>query len=115
MTLVPQGEPPSHPELLDWLANDFIANGWSLKHTIRQIVLSQTYRQDSVANVDLDPEQIATVDPTNTLLHRHACPTLAIGVDSRCDSCRFRSTQSDAIWTGRADISHTFHDRSWCS
>ncbi len=65
----PQGEPPSHPELLDWLAHDFVANGWSLKHTIREIVLSQTYRQDSVANVDSDPEQIATVDPTNTLLH----------------------------------------------
>ena len=42
-----QGTPPTHPELLDWLASDHMANGWSMKHTIRQIVLSATYQQVS--------------------------------------------------------------------
>ena len=66
----PQGQSPSHPLLLDWLAQDFINHDWSLKHTIEQIVMSQTYRQQSVANERLDAERIATSDPTNALLHR---------------------------------------------
>ncbi len=66
----PQGQPPSHPELLEWLASGFVANGWSLKDLIRSVVLSQTYRQDSVARPRLDPQRIATVDPTNALLYR---------------------------------------------
>ena len=42
-----QGAPPTHPKLLDWLANDFVENGWDVKRTIRQIVTSATYRQTS--------------------------------------------------------------------
>lgn len=45
-----QGESPSHPELLDYLAINFMENGWSLKKLHRQIVLSATYRQDSKAS-----------------------------------------------------------------
>ena len=41
------GAPPSHPQLLDWLANDFVDHGWSIKHLHRRIVTSQTYRQSS--------------------------------------------------------------------
>jgi hypothetical protein len=41
------GEKPSHPELLDWLASEFMANGWSLKWLHRQILLSSTYQQSS--------------------------------------------------------------------
>jgi hypothetical protein len=44
----PQGQLPSHPELLDWLAHDFATHGWSIKRMIRQIVLSRTYGQASV-------------------------------------------------------------------
>lgn len=54
-----QGEPPSHPELLDWLSRDFVARGWDLKRLLRQIVLSATYRQSSTLTRDLmvrDPE-----------------------------------------------------------
>ncbi|HEV3167960.1 MAG TPA: DUF1549 and DUF1553 domain-containing protein, partial [Isosphaeraceae bacterium] len=54
-----QGEPPTHPELLDWLARDFIDHGWSLKHLHRLILLSSTYQMESVANgrgAQLDPE-----------------------------------------------------------
>ena len=42
------GEPPSHPELLDYLASEFIKNGWSTKQLVRRIVLSRTWRQSSV-------------------------------------------------------------------
>lgn len=66
----PMGQEPSHPGLLDWLANDFSANGWSVKHTIREILLSNTYRQSSVASGDLDLAHIANIDPDNILLHR---------------------------------------------
>jgi hypothetical protein len=59
------GEPPSHPELLDHLAIDFVANGWSLKKLIRQIVLSRTYRQASTFNA-----AAFQVDPDNRLLWR---------------------------------------------
>jgi hypothetical protein len=42
-----QGEAPSHPELLDWLAAEFMESGWDLKHMVRLIVMSHTYRQSS--------------------------------------------------------------------
>jgi len=42
-----QGEPPTHPELLDWLASELKSNGWSMKKILKTIVLSQTYRQSS--------------------------------------------------------------------
>jgi hypothetical protein len=44
-----QGELPTHPELLDWLARDFVEHGWCLKRLHRQIVLSSTYRMSAVA------------------------------------------------------------------
>jgi hypothetical protein len=56
-----QGSPPSHPELLDWLARDFISGGWDFKRACRQIVLSATYLQESRADAalrDRDPENI---------------------------------------------------------
>ena len=60
-----QGEPPSHPELLDWLAADFVANGWDVKRTLKQMVMSPTYRQSS----RVTPELLAA-DPENRLLAR---------------------------------------------
>ncbi len=60
-----QGEPPTHPELLDWLAVEFPRRGWSMKAMHRLIVTSATYRQDSRATV----EQTAR-DPRNELLAR---------------------------------------------
>jgi hypothetical protein len=56
-------EAPSHPELLDWLARDFVANGWNVKRLCRQIVLSATFQQDSA----LRPE-VSTIDPHFRLL-----------------------------------------------
>lgn len=47
-----QGQPPSHPELLDRLAIDFVQDRWSIKRSLRRIVLSRTYRQSSVVPAD---------------------------------------------------------------
>lgn len=59
-------EPPSHPELLDWLATQFIEDGWSIKKLHRRIVLSATYQQSSqVAGA------VASRDPENRLLGRN--------------------------------------------
>jgi hypothetical protein len=63
------GAPPSHPQLLDWLATEFVARGWSLKALHRLILTSSTYRQTSM----FDPVAQATakqVDPENRLLWR---------------------------------------------
>jgi hypothetical protein len=60
-----QGELPSHPELLDWLATDFIASGWDMKALVRNIVTSRTYRQSAAASAELLKK-----DPRNELLAR---------------------------------------------
>ena len=59
------GQPPTHPELLDHLAQQLIDEGWSTKRMLRQIMLSQTYQMSS----QLRPEA-AAIDPDNQLLHR---------------------------------------------
>ena len=54
-----QGEQPSHPELLDWLAIDFVESGWDVKRFLKQIVMSATYQQSSkvtAAKLAIDPE-----------------------------------------------------------
>jgi hypothetical protein len=61
-----QGDSPSHPELLDWLARDFMAHGWDVKRLCRQIALSATYQQSSTPR---DPK-LFTRDPANRLLAR---------------------------------------------
>jgi len=59
------GQQPSHPELLDWLANDFLKNGQSFKHLHRLIVTSATYRQSSQSNADAE-----AIDGENQFLGR---------------------------------------------
>jgi hypothetical protein len=58
-------EPPSHPELLDWLAMNFMTNGWSLKKIHREIMLSSVYQQASASN-----PRYTEIDPGNRLLWR---------------------------------------------
>ena len=60
-----QGEPPSHPELLDWLASEFMRLGWSRKALVRLIVTSSTYRQASLAR-----DGASQRDPDNSRLAR---------------------------------------------
>ncbi|REK19626.1 MAG: DUF1553 domain-containing protein [Planctomycetota bacterium] len=63
------GDPPTHPDLLDWLAVEFVERGWSIKQMHRLMVTSSTYRQASRVDLD-DPAQAkaAAVDPDNELL-----------------------------------------------
>lgn len=60
-----QGAPPSHPELLDWLAAEFVADGWDVQRCIKRIVTSHAYRQNSA----FSPELLRR-DPDNRLLAR---------------------------------------------
>ncbi|MEN9636775.1 MAG: hypothetical protein RL077_5179 [Verrucomicrobiota bacterium] len=60
-----QGERPTHPELLDWLAVEFMESGWDVKHLLTLMTTSATYRQDSAS----DAHQLAR-DPENRLLGR---------------------------------------------
>lgn len=61
------GEKPTHPELLDHLAHRFVASGWSIKQLIRQMVLSSTFQQSSLADAE-----VAHADPDNRMLaHMH--------------------------------------------
>ncbi|MEQ9408917.1 MAG: DUF1553 domain-containing protein [Fuerstiella sp.] len=60
-----QGEWPSHPELLDWLAVELVESGWNIKHMLRTIVMSRTYRQSADCS-----SALLQADPENRLLAR---------------------------------------------
>jgi len=60
-----QGERPTHPELLDWLAVEFMESGWNLRHILKLITTSETYAQSSVVT-----PQLLNMDPENKLLAR---------------------------------------------
>lgn len=60
-----QGARPTHPELLDWLASDFVEHGWSLKRLHRQILTSRAWRQSSTKRPEAE-----RIDPENRLWHR---------------------------------------------
>ena len=62
-----QGDRPTHPELLDWLASEYVERGWSTKQMIRLMVTSAAYRQSSNARPELEAK-----DPDNTLLARQS-------------------------------------------
>ncbi len=62
-----QGEFPTHPELLDSLATEFIDSGWNIKHMVKLIVMSETYRQSSLMQ-----DELAEIDPYNRLLARQS-------------------------------------------
>jgi hypothetical protein len=86
-----QGETPSHPELLDWLARDFVNHGWDFKRLCRQMVLSATYGQDSRATPELRAK-----DPANILLARGPAKRLT-GEDIRDQALSLSGMLQDAI------------------
>ena len=89
------GEPPSHPELLDYLADDFRTGGWDVKGLIRRLVLSRTYRMSSA----LEPAAEAA-DPTNVLLHR--APVRRLTAEQIRDSLLAVSGRLDGKTYGRS-------------
>jgi hypothetical protein len=79
-----QGQLPSHPELLDWLAQSFIASGWDVKGLLKRIVTSATYRQDSLCSPDVHAR-----DPDNVLLAR--APRVRLPAEVIRDTALFTS------------------------
>jgi hypothetical protein len=88
------GQPPSHPELLDWLAAELIANNWSLKSLHRAIVLSKTYRQSSQSN-----EKGLEIDADCRLLWRY--PHRRLEAEAIRDSILAVSGQLNTAMFGR--------------
>jgi hypothetical protein len=88
------GEKPTHPELLDYLANELIREGWSTKKLVRRLVLSRTFRQ---AGVVTDEAQVR--DPGNRL--RHHYPTRRLEAEAVRDSLLAVSGRLDAKLYGR--------------
>ncbi|MFN3648313.1 MAG: DUF1553 domain-containing protein [Armatimonadota bacterium] len=74
-----QGELPTHPELLDWLARELVRSGWDVKALLKQVVLSSTYRQVSALRPDLKER-----DPENDLLARG--PSHRLGAEAIRDT-----------------------------
>ena len=90
-----QAEPPSHPELLDWLASSLMQRGWSTKKLVRDIVLSATYQQSSD-----DRAEAAAVDADNQLLWR--ANRRRMDFESMRDAMLATSGQLDPALGGRA-------------
>lgn len=88
------GDKPSHPQLLDWLARDFVKNNWSTKQLIRQLVLSATFRQSSSVS-----ESARQRDPANRLLNHY--PTRRMEAEEIRDSMLAVSGRLDPKLFGR--------------
>ncbi|MFC4872498.1 DUF1553 domain-containing protein [Negadavirga shengliensis] len=108
-----QGQLPSHPLLLDWLAVDFVASGWDTKRLIKQMVMSATYRQQSTANEELkgaDPENILLArGPRHRLLgefirdnYLHASGLLV----TRPGGPSVKTYQPEGLWEEKGEFSH---------
>ena len=91
-----QGERPSHPELLDWLATEFVARGWSMKELHRLLMNSRTYRQASEVQPDVD-----RLDPENRLLSRMLMRR--VNAEALRDSLLFVSGRLDERMFGPSD------------
>jgi hypothetical protein len=90
------GAAPSHPELLDWLAREFVQQGWSIKAMHRLMLTSATYRQSAM--VSLDAERL---DPANSLYSR--MPLRRLDAEQLYDSLLDVAGQLDATCFGPAD------------
>jgi len=98
-------EPPTHPELLDWLVARFVEDGWSLKKLHRRIMLSATYRQSSKI-----PRETFDQDPENRLAGRFTARRLE--AEAIRDAILTVSGQLDLTAGGPADVDFTIRRRS---
>ena len=92
------GSLPTHPELLEYLAGEFIRNGWSTKKLIREMMLSRAYQQSSLA-ADF-PKTAGLADPQTSRSRQraalaHAAAASRIGSDSRLDARRQRQAERE--------------------
>lgn len=94
-----QGKLPSHPELLDYLAIRFIENDWSIKHLIREIVLSETFQQATTAS-----EKEQEMDPENILLHHY--PIRRLEAEAIRDALLATSGRLDTRMYGFSEPQH---------
>jgi hypothetical protein len=107
-----QGKRPSHPELLDWLSADFIANSWNVKRLLKQIVMSATYRQSSHTRPALEIS-----DPENQLLARTSRYRLTAEMirDNALNSSGLISTRMGGNGSKPYDLTESFkpmgHDK----
>jgi hypothetical protein len=89
-----QGQPPSHPQLLDWLAAEFRDTDWDVKHLVRLMVTSATYRQSSKV-----PSDLLAKDPGNRLLARG--PRFRLDAEQLRDNALFVSGLMDGTFGGK--------------
>ncbi|MFT3685597.1 MAG: DUF1549 and DUF1553 domain-containing protein [Phycisphaerales bacterium] len=114
-----RGSEPTHPELLDWLAREFVEHGWSQKHIHRLIVTSATYRQSSRAAASEEGRASLEHDPANIWLARAPRPrldaeairdqALALGglLSTRFGGPSVKPPQPDGIW------GHAYSGEKW--
>lgn len=100
------GEQPSHPELLDFLAADFVKNDWSVKRLIRLIVLSDAFQLSSVPN-----DTAAEVDPSNRLIHHY--PARRLSAESVRDTMLAVSGRLDATLYGPSIHPHRKDEKDY--
>ncbi len=97
------GETPSHPELLDFLADRFIQEGWSIKQLIRMLANSQAYRMESASSADAVKK-----DPANRLLSH--MPVRRLEAEAIRDSILWVSGQLDGTMFGESIDTFYAHD-----
>jgi hypothetical protein len=97
------GMPPTHPELLDWLARQFVAQGWSIKGLHRAIMTSATYRQSSA----VAPDRVA-IDPDNSLYSR--MPLVRLDAEALYDTLLRVAGRLDETPFGPSDAVETHPD-----
>ena len=92
-----QGEFPPYPELLDWLAAEFIESGWDIKHLVRLIVTSNTYRQSSDTSDDNEKIYKALSLGVRDYLHKCGFASAVIGLSGGIDSAVTAVIAVDAL------------------
>lgn len=116
-----QGELPSHPELLDWLAADFRDNGWDIQRLLKQLVLSATYRQSSVISnkhLQTDPDNMYLARTKRLRLHAESIRDLVLAssglLNTEIGGPSIKPYQPDGIWevtsSGRGTLANYVQD-----
>lgn len=116
-----QGELPSHPELLDWLAADFRDHGWDMKRLMKQLVMSATYRQSSLVtekHLTEDPENIYLARSKRLRLPAEFIRDLALAssgmLNTEIGGASIKPYQPDGIWevtsSGRGALANYVQD-----